>query len=66
MDKFMFSRKQRRNIGRLSWLILFAIVALPIWFLTDNHFLSGIIITIWGPFVYFINPFILRGLGIWR
>lgn len=62
----MLSWKQRRNIGKLSWLIIFAIGALPIWFLINNHFEAGIIIAIWGSFVYLIVPFILKDLRIWR
>jgi hypothetical protein len=62
----MTTWKQRRNIGRLTWLILFAIGAVSIWFLIENHWLAGLSIAIWGSFVYLIVPPILKSLGIWR
>ncbi len=62
----MLSWKQRTNIGKLTWLVLFAIGALPIWLLIHNYFWDGILTAIWGSFVYLIVPLILKDLRIWR
>jgi len=63
--KKKLSLKQRKNIGRFSWLIMFTIGAYFIWQNVDNHYFTALLISIWGSFVYIINPPILKGLKLW-
>ena len=58
--------KQRRNIGRLSWWILFLVGGFLIWKFVNNNYIAGSLVFVWGSFVYLINPYLLKELGVWK
>lgn len=59
------SKKQKANIGRLSWWVLFLAGGYVINLVIDDRYYAAPIIFAWGAFVYLINPYILKDLKIW-
>jgi hypothetical protein len=60
------SYKQRINIGRLSWWIMFLTGGSLIWKFVSNNYIAGSLVFVWGSFVYLINPYLLKELRVWK